>query len=74
MSSAHLCILYLSEAVNNAVITRISSEILAYSSREVKLAHVFQDMKYGRTSFFIVGNTPQMIQPALAFCKTAFEK
>jgi len=71
MSAANLCIIYVSEAVNNHLLQRLAS-FLSIEGK-IALAHSFQDVSYNRTSFYLLSRESEYIEPALELCKHALE-
>lgn len=72
MTAAHLCIIYISEALNPYIIQQLTS--LAAVEGKVALAHSFRDLAYNRTSFYLLSRGPEFIEPALNLCSYALDR
>lgn len=69
----YLCIVYVSEGVRSAVISRLQ-HIAATSSPLTLCAHSFVDEPYNRTSFYLLSRSRRaLISAALAVSRSAFE-
>lgn len=72
MTASHLCVIYISEALNPHIIQNLAS--LAVMEGKVSLAHSFRDLAYNRTSFYLLSKGPEFIEPALRLCNYALDR
>ena len=73
MSKLSLCIVYISEAIKTPVLDILYSRFNNEgSSVGYFLLHSFKDVQYNRTSFYIAGITPSVVEAVRKFCADAF--
>lgn len=68
-----LCIVYVSEAVDAAVLDAISSTVKDQVNSNSWILHSFRDIAYNRTSFYIAGITNEVLTSALSLCRKSFD-